>query len=112
MIATTADREHDELCLADLSGKQHRPLEKIVSAAGHAEQAWQLGHRDGQSRAGLEAHQDAVADQLYERTQPQQPGNQAENRHGEAGKAGDLRIALHVAARHFPDGARNHQRYG
>ena len=66
-----ADGKYEVVGLADLPGEQHGPLEEIVSAAGHAKQARQLGHRDGQPRAGLEADQDAVADQLYERAQPQ-----------------------------------------
>ena len=72
-----ADGEHQIVDLAELAGQQHGPLEEIVPAAGHAEQARQLGHGDGQPGAGLEADQDAVADQLHERAQPQQPGDQA-----------------------------------
>ena len=112
MIAIEADGKHEVMRLAELPGKQHGPFEKIVPAAGHAKQARQLGHGDGQPRAGLEAHEDAVADQLDEHAQPQQPGDQAKRRHGEACQAGDLRIALRVAIRHRPDGAGNHQRDG
>ena len=45
-----ADGEHEEVHLAELPGEQHGPLEKIVPAARHAEQARQLGHGDGQAR--------------------------------------------------------------
>ena len=45
-----------------------------------------------------------------EHAQPQQPGDQAKGRHGEAGKAGDLRIMLRVTTSHFPNGAGNHER--
>ena len=92
-----ADGKYEVVGLADLPGEQHGPLEKIMPAAGHANQARQLGHRDGEARAGLEADQDAVADQLYERAQSQQPSDQTKYRHREAGEACDLRIVLCVA---------------
>ena len=78
-----SDGQNEDLHLAELPGEQQRPLEKIVAAARHAEQAWQLGHGDGQAGAGLEADQDAVADQLHQDAQPQQPGEQAEPCHRE-----------------------------
>ena len=107
-----ADGENEEVRLAELPGKQQDPLEKIVPAARHAEQARQLGHGDGQSRAGLEAHEDAVADQLHQHAQPQQPGDQAKRRHREGCEAGDLRVTLRVALRHRPHRSGNHQRDG
>ena len=57
--------------LRELTDEQYGTLKKIVSAASDAKQAWQLGHRDRQARAGLEAHQDAVTDELNEAAQPQ-----------------------------------------
>jgi hypothetical protein len=63
--------------LAELTRKQDGPFEEIMPAARRADQARQLGHGDGQSRSSLETHQDAVADQLDELTQPQHPGDQA-----------------------------------
>jgi hypothetical protein len=70
--------------LAELAGEQHGPFEEIMPAAHRADQVWQLGHRDGQPRPGLEADKDAVADQLDELTQAQHPGNQAQRGHREA----------------------------
>ena len=62
--------------------------------------------------AGLEPHEDAVADQLHEPAQPQQPGDQAQHGYGEACEAGDLRVALRVSVRHRTDRSGNHQRDG
>ena len=75
-----AEREHEVLHLPELADEQHRPFEEIVSAAGNAEQAWQLGHHDRQPGAGLEAHQDTVADQPHQHAEPQQPCDQAKQR--------------------------------
>jgi hypothetical protein len=83
-----------------------------VSAARHAEQAWQLGHGNGQPGAGLEADQDAVADQLHKDAQPEQPGQQAEHGHRECGEAGDLCVVLRIALRHRSHGCGNHERDG
>ena len=107
-----ADGANQQLNLAELPGKQKNPFEKIVAAALHAEQAWQLGHGDGQAGAGLETHQDAVADQFYQRAQAQQPGEQAEQGDREGGEAGDLGVALRVACGHRPHRAGDHQRDG
>ena len=107
-----ADGKHEVMHLAELPGEQHRPLKKIVPAAGHAKQARQLGHGDGQPRAGLEAHEDAVADQLHERAQSQHPSEHAKRGHSEACEARDLCIALRVAVRHRPHRAGNHERDG
>ena len=83
---------------------------KNCAATLHAEQARQLSHRDRQASAGLEPHQNAVADQLYQHAQPQQPGDQAEGRDRERRKAGDLCIAFDVSLRHCSDRPGNHQR--
>jgi hypothetical protein len=58
------DCKHQVMGLAELPGKQHGPSEEIMPAARRANQARQLGHGDRQPRPGLEAYQDAVADQL------------------------------------------------
>ena len=107
-----ADRKYEVAGLAELPGEQHSPLKKIMPSAGHANQARQLGHRDGQPRTGLESDQHAVADQLYEHAQSQQPGDQAKHRHREAGEAGDLRIVLRISTCHVPNSAGNHERDG
>ena len=52
--------------------------------------------------AGLEADEDAVADQLDECAEAQHPGDHAQRGHRQAGEAGDLRVALRVAAGHRP----------
>ena len=109
-IATTPTASTRQLHLAELPGKQQRPLEEIVPAAGHAEQARQLGHGDGQPGAGLEADEDAVADQLHQHAQPQQPGEQAKRGHGEGGEAGNLRVALRVPFGHRTHRSGDHQR--
>lgn len=80
-----------------------------MPAARDTDQARQLGHGDRQTGAGLEADEDAVADQLDEFTQPQQPSDQAQRGHREAGEAGDLGETVCVATRHRPDGASDHQ---
>ena len=100
----------NEACLAKLRGQQHEPLEKIVAAAPYAKKTRQLGHRDGQGRAGFEADEDTVADQFHQPAEPQQPGNEAEERYNETREAGDLRIVNRVSRRHGPDRAGNHQR--
>ena len=111
-IAMTPTASTRMLDLAELPGKQHGPLEEIVPAAGHAEQARQLGHGDRQSRTGLEAHEDTVADQFDQHAQPQEPGEQAKYCHREGREAGDLRIALHVPVRHRAHRSGNHERDG
>ena len=103
------DCKHQVMGLAELPGKQHGPSEEIMPAARRANQARQLGHGDRQPRPGLEAYQDAVADQLDEFTQAQRPSSQAQRGDGKAGEAGYLRVTLCVALRHRPHGSRDHQ---
>ena len=95
--------------LADLPGEQEHPLEKVMTAAGDAKQARQLGHGDGQTRAGLEADENAVADQFHQRAQPQEPREQAERRYSEGREAGNLCVALRVPFGHCRHRAGNHQ---
>ena len=83
-----------------------------MPAAGNAEQARQLGHHDGQAGAGLEPDEDAVADELDQRAQPQGPRKQAKQGHGEPGEAGDLPVAHRIAPRHLRDRAGEHERDG
>ena len=106
------DDENEVLHLTELPGQQESALEKVVAPAFHAKQARQLGHGDRQAGAGLETHKNAVADQLDEHAQPQQPGEQAERRHREGGEAGDLGVTLRVALRHGPHCSGNHERDG
>ncbi len=107
-----ADDENEVLHLTELPGQQKGPFEKVVAPALHAKKAWQLGHGNRQAGAGLEAHENTVADQLYQHAQPQQPGEQAERRHREGGEAGDLRVTLHVSLSHGPHRSGNHERDG
>ena len=72
------DRQHDPVDAAELAGELDQAIEEIVPAAGDAEQARQLRHDDGQARAGLEADQNAVADQAHQHAEPENPGDQAE----------------------------------
>ena len=96
--------------LGELPGQQEGSFKEIVAAALHAEQAWQLGHGDGQAGAGLEAHQDAVADQLHERAQTQQPGEETKHGDSKSCEAGDLRVALCITLRHRSHGTGDHER--
>ena len=107
-----ADDKNEVLHLTELPGQQKRALKKIVAAALHAEQAWHLGHSYGQSRTGLEAHKDAIADQFHQHAQPQQPRKQAERRNSKGSEAGNLRISLHISAGHFPHRSGNHEGNG
>ena len=80
-----------------------------MPAAGNPEKTRQLSHRNSQACAGLEAHKDAVADQLHERTQSQQPCEQAKSGDGEGAEACDLRIPLSVAISHSSHSSSNHK---
>ena len=106
------DDENEVLHLTELPGEQESPFEKIVTPAFHAKQARQLRHRNSQAGAGLETHKNAVADQLYQHAQPQQPGEQAERCHREGSEAGNLRVTLHVPFGHCPHCPGNHERDG
>ena len=105
-----ADRQDEQIDVAELTGEPDRAVEEIVAAAGNAEQARQLAHDDGESGAGLEADQNAVADQANENAEFEKPGDQAKQRHGAGRKACDLRISHRIPAGQRPDSARNHQR--
>jgi hypothetical protein len=80
-----------------------------MSAAGNAEQARHLGHCDRQSGARLESHQDTVADEAHQHAQPQEPRDQAKQRHHAGREAGDLGVALRIAVSHRRNGPRDHQ---
>ena len=83
-----------------------------MAPALDAEQARQLRHRNSQAGTGLEAHKDAVADQLYERAQSQHPSEHAKSCDGEGHQAGDLGVTLRVSLGHRAHGPGNHQRNG
>lgn len=85
-------------------------IEEIVAAASDAEQARQLAHDDGEPRPGLEADQNAVADQPDEHAELEQPGEEAQNSHREGSQARDLGIAHRIAAGERADRAGDHQR--
>ena len=104
-----ADDENDVVRLAKLPKQQPDPVEKIVTAAGNTEQTGQLGRGDGQAGAGLEADENAVADQLHERAQTQQPSEQAERRHRKGCEAGNLGVSLRVSFGHGRNGRGYHQ---
>ena len=59
-----ANAEHNRVNPAELAEQQIHTLEEIMATAGNAEQTGQLGHGDGQAGAGLEADENAVADQF------------------------------------------------
>ena len=104
--------QYERTCLHEMPGECYSSLEKIVPAPGYAEQARQLGHRDGQSGTGFEPHKDAVTDQLDESAEPQCPGEQTKDRHRESREAGDLDIALRIACRHRSHRPGDHERNG
>ena len=79
-----------------------------MPATGNPEETRQLSHGNSQACAGLEAHKDAIADQLHERTQSQQPCQQAKSRDGEGCEACDLRISLRVSISHCSHSPSNH----
>ena len=76
----------------------------MLAAALDAEELRQLRHGDRQRRAGLEAEQDGLADEVDQRAQPQQPRQHAHRGHDERGQRGDVRPARRVAAGHAGDG--------
>jgi hypothetical protein len=79
-----------------------------VSAASDAEQARQLRHRDRQSGAGLESHEDAVADQPHQHAQPQEPRDEAKEGHHAGSEAGDLDVTLCISVSHRRNGPGDH----
>ena len=93
------DRQHDPVNAAELSDKRDQAIEEIMTAAGNAEQARQLRHDDGQPRAGLEADQDAVADQPHQHAEPEEPGDQAKSRDGKGSNTRNLGVADRIARR-------------
>ena len=95
---------------ADLSDKRDQAIEEITTAAGNAEQARQLRHNDGQPRTGLEADQNAVADQPHQQAEPEEPGDQAKSRDGKGSNTRNLGIADRIARREGSDRSRGHQR--
>ena len=89
--------------------KQGSPFEKIMPSALHPKETWQLRHGNRQSGPSLEAHEDAVANQFHEHAKSKGPGNQAKQGHGEARQAGNLSVALSIAARHRPHCSGDHE---
>ena len=104
------DRQNDPMDIAELAEEPDQAIEEIVPTAGDPEEAGQLRHDDGEPGAGLEANQNAVADQAHQHAEPEDPGNQAQDRHGKGRHAGNLRVSDRIACRQRPDRARDHQR--
>ena len=104
------DGENDECVWPICPANSQVRSKKLCPPPGNAKKAWQLGHGDGQAGAGLEAHKNAVADQLDEHAQSQQPGEQAKRRHREGRKAGDLGVSLRIALCHRSHRSGNHER--
>ena len=61
-----------------LPGQDQQSIRDIVTAAARRRTGRQLRNGDGQAGAGLESRQDAVADQLDQHAEPEDPGDQAE----------------------------------
>ena len=83
--------------MAELPNEKIDPFKEIMTATSDSKQARQLGHGNGESRADLEAHKNAVTDQPDEDAEAEQPCEQAKPGHRESRKACDLHIALRIA---------------
>ncbi|MGY3422231.1 hypothetical protein ACVWZW_002706 [Bradyrhizobium sp. F1.13.4] len=105
-----SDRQNQPIDAAELAGELDGAIEEIVTASGDTEQARQLAHHDGKSRAGLEADQDTVAHQADENAELEQPRDQTEQRHRACGQACDLGVFRRISGGQRPDRRRNHQR--
>ena len=95
-----SERQHHEVGVAELRAEDPHALEEMLAAALDAEQLRQLRHRDGQRRAGLEAEQHRLADEVDQRRQAQRPGDHADQRDHHRGQQRDLGGALRIAGRH------------
>ena len=71
------ESQHGEIGIGELAEEDGDALEEEFPATFDAEQFGQLRHGDRQRRAGLEAEQNGFADEVDQRTQPQQPRQQA-----------------------------------
>ena len=64
---------------------------------------------DSQSGSGLEADENAVADQLHQNAELKDPNDHSERGYGEARQALDLGVALPIPARHRPYCSGDHE---
>jgi hypothetical protein len=64
---------------------------------------------DSQSGSGLEADENAVADQLHQNAELKDPNDHAERGYGEARQARDLGVALRIPARHRTHNSGDHK---
>ncbi len=94
----TANRQHDQIRVGELSGQPNDPFEEIVPAASYAEQARQLSHDDRQACARLEAYEDTVTDEADEETEFEQPRDEAEYPYRKGCKARYLDVPDRIAA--------------
>src|SRR6202035_4267159 len=85
--------QYEQIDVAELTREPDCPVEEVVPAAGHAEQARQLTHYDCEPGSRLEADENAVADQTDKNAQLEKPRDQAKQCHRACSKACDLRVS-------------------
>ena len=82
--------QHGEVGVGELAPQDGDALEEAFPAPLDPEQLGQLGHGDRQRRAGLEAEQDGLADEVDERAQPQEPRQRAHAGDDQRGQRRDV----------------------
>jgi hypothetical protein len=92
---------------SELVREAREPPEEMVASAGDTERARELRHRDADTRTGLEAEQDRVADEARELAQPKRPGRDGEPGDEQRDERRYRRETLRVAGSHRRD-ARAH----
>ena len=97
---------------AEFAGESDDPFEEVVTAARDAQEIGHLTSSNGQSGAGLETDENAFADEAHQDTEPQEPGDEAEEGHCERRQRGDLDVTVAIATGHDGHGASDHQRDG
>ena len=95
------DDKNNRLRLAELSEQRPGPVKEVMPATCNPKQNrsnWR--HHNSQAGASLEADKNAVADQLHQGAQPQQPREKTKRRDREGGEACDIGVMLRIALRH------------
>ena len=99
--------EHDEMRVAELTGKHPDAGKEVLTAARHPKEFRQLRHGDAERGAGFKPHQNRFADEIDQSAQPQRPRQHAHTGDKQGSQSGDARPAHGIAighARHgYPD---------
>ena len=98
-----AQAEYDEIGLAELARERPDTFKEMVAASADTEKFRQLGHGDGQCRAGLETEQDRIADKGNQPAQAQHPCQYTQTGHDESRQGSDLYRARRIASCHIGD---------